>query len=106
MENWYIGQDIVCIRTHSKGFVTKDNVYTIKSLKQGCCGIYIDIGFTALDKASEYSTYCNRCNTISSNGSSPILWFHEGLFVPLNSLVNISEIEEILLQPIETLFKV
>lgn len=106
MENWYIGQDIVCIKTHSKGFVTKDKVYTIKSLKQSCCHINIDVGLIAPNKALNYYTDCKACNTISSNGSSPILWFHEGLFVPLNSLVDISEIEEILSQPIETLFKV
>jgi hypothetical protein len=29
--NWHIGQDIVCIKTHSRGFATKGTVYTIKS---------------------------------------------------------------------------
>lgn len=104
--NWHIGMDIVCIKTHSKGLIKEGDIFTIESLRQGCCSIQIDIGINDTDEACNYTTICTDCGGIINNGSSSTLWFHECLFAPLDSLVNISEIEEILSQPIETLFEI
>ena len=103
---WYIGQDIVCIKTHSQGFVKKGEVYTIKSLRQACCHIGIDVGLIDSRKGLNYTSSCIKCNSQINNGKSPVLWFGDSLFVPLESLVNLDEIEEILQIPIEELFQV
>lgn len=77
---WYIGQEIVCVRSHSQGHVTEGNVYKIRSLKASNCNCYstiIDIGQYSHADAS----YCPVCgNERSCNG---IRWFSERLFVPL-----------------------
>ena len=100
--NWYIGQDIVCIKTHSKGVVKEGNVYTIKSLQSSTCNcqkVYIDVGNT-----HKYNNMqCGVCDTIFI--SNCIYWHSETLFAPLDTLTDISEIEEILNLPIEQLFK-
>ena len=102
--NWYIGQDIVCIKTHSQGVVKEGNVYTIKSLSGALCKcshVMIDVGIKQDYELGE----CPNCKThnIPLNG---IMWIYEALFAPLDTLTDISEIEEILNQPIEQLFQI
>jgi len=41
---WHIGQDIVCIKSHSHGAVKEGDVYVIQGLKQSCCMVSIDVG--------------------------------------------------------------
>jgi len=98
--NWYIGQDIVCINTHSKGIVKDGEVYTIQGLRQRCCCIEINVGISLFSIMQR----CKDCgHRIESDG---IWWLHEHRFAPLDTLTDISEIEEILSQPIESLFKI
>lgn len=107
MYNWYIGMDVVCIKTHSQGVVKEGNVYTIKSLRKTCCVVQIDIGAKApdLNGSSVFETRCGKCKKITYNHRDNTYWIAESLFVPLDTLTDISEIEEILNQPIEVLFK-
>lgn len=91
--NWFINQDIVCIKTHSTGIVKEGEVFTIKAL-QKCCTISMQVGVIN-PKTSTYCTYCNF-----NFYPHPEVWFSETLFAPLDTLTDISEIEEILKQPL------
>lgn len=91
--NWYIGQDIVCVKTHSRGVVKEGNVYTIKSLKDSeckCGGVLIHVGVSATTKNSE----CIKCGHFSPNNGQ--WWLKEFLFSPLDELANIDELNEVL----------
>ncbi len=103
--NWYIGQDIVCI--DDSGIESKpilnDTVYKIRGLKNSeCkCGIVIDVGIVFL-KPSEmkyvgHDIMCASCKT--KRPATKEWFFREVRFAPLDSLVNISELTEVLNEP-------
>jgi len=92
---WYIGQDVVCIKNHSQGAVKEGDVFTIRGLQQGCCLLQLDVGINT----SHITQTCSRCNKVS-NKNSLVHWFGETLFAPLESITDISEIEELLKEPI------
>jgi len=101
--NFHIGQDVVCIKTHSNNKVKEGDVFTIKALKAGFCNctkVLVHIG--QFDKG--IIERCPDCN-ITNKAVDDIRWFCASLFAPLDTLTDISEIEEILNQPIEELFK-
>jgi len=104
--NWYIGMDIVCIKTHSEGVVKEGEVFTIKALRKPCCNVQIDIGKDLNYTGGTFSTSCAVCKKITNNGTDATAWISHRLFAPLDTLTDISEIEEILNQPIEELFKI
>ena len=87
---WYIGQDIVCIKTHADGVVKEGEVYTIRSLEQGCCFIHIDVGkkFPRLGY-----THCTKCGK-DKKELTLTWWLKETYFKPLGELSDISEILE------------
>lgn len=93
MENkWYIGQEILCIKTHSEGLVKKGEIYTIKGLQKSNCKcheIEIDVGVIGDSSLGE----CLVCNTTFKKSIS-IWWFSEKLFVPLE--YNQEEINELI----------
>lgn len=102
-DRFYIGQDVVCVKTHSRSIVKEGEVYTIKSLRSccSCVPVMIDVGKTK----QEYVTNgCGKCCYILP--PSTTLWLGAALFKPLDSLTNIEELTEILEQPIEQLFEV
>ena len=107
--NFHIGQDVVCIKTHSKGIVKEGDVFTVKGLRESTCkcndieihvGIYDTLGYNS------YRNSCMICGWQGELTTSNVWWFSNILFAPLDTLTDISEIEEILNQPIEELFKV
>lgn len=106
--NFHIGQDVVCIKTHSEGIVKKGSVYVIKGLKLGCCTIFVDVGIKApnLNGSGTFEVNCFKCKKITYCHTDNTHWIGASLFAPLDTLTDISEIEEILNQPIEELFKV
>lgn len=97
--NWYIGQDIVCIKTHSRGLIKEGDIFNIKAL-MNCCQVSIDIGVLSPNGL----THCSSCKKIFY--PYPYHWFSERLFAPLDTLTDISEIQEILNQPIEQIFQI
>ena len=98
--NWYIGQDIVCIKTHSQGVVTKDQVYTINALRlTPCCKKVIEIDIGKVVPAIYGSkTDCVICGR-TYNNSDKNWWITERMFAPLDSLADISELTEVLSHP-------
>lgn len=94
--NWYIGQDIVAIKTSGCKRIKEGQVYSIKSLRQSNCkcpDVLIDVGLKV-----KGGTHCARCRNNTTNDG--ILWKKERLFAPLDSLVNIEELKEIAEEPI------
>ena len=96
--NWYIGQDVVCIKSHSMGLVKEGEIFTIQSLRK-CCRVSMQVGV----RCPNESSHCGKCYEVFCPSS--MQWFSETLFAPLDTLTDISEIEEILKQPIETLYQ-
>lgn len=95
--NWYINQEIVCIKTHSQGVVKRGQIYPVKGLRKAfckCVDIQIDVGVTHPTSKTESCTDCN----IKRRADSDIWWLHESLFAPLE--YNQQAIDELLEQPI------
>ena len=95
--NWYIGQDIVAIRDHQQGNFKDGEVYCIKSLRESMCKcktIWIDIGKTPTFETS----CCMACDTTGIENKG-VCWYAERYFAPLDTLVNISELTEVLNEP-------
>lgn len=102
--NFHINQDIVCIRSHSRGAVKEGETYTILGLKQTPCvceTLLIDVGIGSQFQLPKI-VCCPVCGyqEISNN---PIHWFDCRLFKPLDELTNIDELKEVLEKPIFTL---
>ncbi len=96
--DWHIGQEIVCIKTHSQGVVKRGNIYTIQGLKQASCEChYIDIDVGIKGDGSN-TVRCGDCNVITRVVGN-IHWLHEELFAPLE--YDQQAIDELLEQPIE-----
>lgn len=95
--NWHIGQEIVCVKTHSKRRVVRGKTYTINSLiKSPCkCG-HVLISVCGINSPTNLSR-CVYCQYEFNNNG--IFWLHEELFAPLDA--DISELTEILEQPIK-----
>lgn len=95
--NWYIGQDIVCIESYLN-YLQEGDLFVIKALQSAVCKcsmVIIDIG-----KITDFELgACSICGTrdIQLHG---VHWMHEKYFAPLDTLTDISEIEELLKQPI------
>lgn len=97
MANWYIGQEIVCVKSHSLGLVVRGKTYTIKALQSSSCkciDVEIDVGIIHDSTRFTDYTQCSSCNTIFYSGST--CWFGESLFAPIDQ--DISELTEILEQ--------
>lgn len=86
---WHIGQDIVCIKSHSQGAVKEGEVFTIKGLRKNCCAIEINIG---MSMPMGVILNCRHCG--SNKHSDGVYWLRENLFAPLEA--DLSEIYEYL----------
>lgn len=93
--NWYIGQEIVCIKTHSTGVIKEGQVFVIKGLRAAPCEHYecmIDVGVTSYNLLLT----CNYCGKTENNHGT--FWFGNQLFAPLQDLTK--QISELLEQKI------
>lgn len=94
--NWYIGQEIVCVRSQSQGYLKRGQVFTIKGLRDSFCNckiVLIDVGI----REKNSHNLCGICN-IKSFGQMDIGWFAESFFAPLE--YNQDAINELLEEPI------
>ena len=94
--NFHIGQDVVCIKNDTKNKVLKDNIYTVKALKlTPCCSLLVvDVGVLT---DSELIT-CSQCGGLYKSHNERYL--NNKLFAPLDELTDISELQEVLEQPL------
>jgi len=103
---WYIGQNVVALATviARSGIIIlkKDDVYEIKGIAPmfcKCAGLMLDVGVSYSN--ANFHLTCGVCqtknNTTYPSGSS--IWFGEKFFAPLDSLVNIEELLEVITEP-------
>lgn len=95
MKEFYIGCDVVCLKT-KEGFFKKGDIVKIKGLKDGCCSetkLSVDVGVYIKNSR----TYCSGCGTKNEFG---VQWYCSSLFIPLDDMVDISELTEVLNEPI------
>jgi len=93
---WYIGQEIVCIKTHSKNKIKRGQIFIIKGLRKSeckCNEIEIDVG---IPTEGGYCK-CLRCGYKAKHRVSA-WWFSETNFAPLE--YNANAIKELIEQPI------
>jgi len=92
-DKWYIGQEIVCIRTHSRGIVKSGEIYKIVGLSTSKCkcsnSTLIDVGIKPISNFGK----CAICYIRYEKGIDA-WWLHEILFAPLEYDQN--EIEKLL----------
>ena len=88
--NFKKGQEIVCVKTHSRGLVKEGELHVVKNLNNcpNCGDLIIDVGMTT----EKFITECYCHTLIRSYG---IHWFSHKLFKPLDDLFN-EEINELL----------
>lgn len=94
--SWYIGQEIICIKSHSCGIIKRGQTFIIKGLSSSrckCSYILIDIGIVSKTGVGE----CTNCNQVYRQDD--IWWLREELFSPLD--FDISELVDIINQPCE-----
>ncbi len=86
--NWYIGQEIVCIKTHSQGAVIEGKFYTINGLKTPTCSckhILVDVGLVIFSR--HYSCSCGH----RTKNTDDVWWLWENLFAPLSEISEVHE---------------
>ena len=93
--NWYIGQEIVCIKTHSQGYVKRGQTFTIRGLRLSNCicnNVEIDVGINCPHKKRFHN--CTGCKTRTQEMPYGARWFSQSLFAPLE--YNQEAIDELL----------
>lgn len=102
MKEFYIGQDIVAIHNHPDGDFKEGDLFVIKDMTIECsCGLCINIGiidYRMVGNVGKLSR-CTICKSISII-KSEYVYFLSSWFKPLDTLVNISELTEVLNEPI------
>ena len=98
--NWYIGQEIVAIRTHNDNLYKRGQDFIIKGLSLTTCRcnyVLIDVGIPYDYEKFAGCMKCDKCGcTCNVNG---FYLFHENRFAPLDQ--DISELTELLSQPVK-----
>lgn len=96
--NWYIGQDIVCIKSHGHRLLQVDKVYTVNAIRKTPCkcrGIDLDVGLSL----NSTDVICIVCG-YTEIASDLTFWVDQKCFVPLDSIANIEELTEVLNEPV------
>ena len=97
--DYTIGDEIVCVRTHSQGVVKEGQIFTCLGLKQDPCkkcgGYIVDVGVKEV--YIEAYTHCGVCDTMynplyPNDGN---WWFNAAMFRSLQK-IDISEALEVL----------
>lgn len=95
MSDFYVGQDVVCVKNYPEAGLIKDSLHVAKGLKDGICNcvkLLIDVGI----RVSGGIIACQNCNTISNSEPDNIWWIASEYFKPLDELTDISELTEVL----------
>jgi hypothetical protein len=96
--DYTIGDEIVSLKNHRQGAFKKNQVFIAKGLMTRSCGcLVVDIGI----QSSFTHSVCLECNIIY--GPNPIWYFNAFSFRKLDTLVDISELTEVLEKPIFTI---
>jgi len=90
-----VGDRVVCVKSHSRGIVSKGKTYTVLQSRGCACGrVNLDVGVEIPSGHTEYQV-CNVCGIMTIHNG--IWWIASSLFAPLrfnsahDELVNIVE---------------
>lgn len=87
-----VGKEVICIKTHSRGVVEKNEIYMVNAIKRDCCGGFVlDVGIQDPRRSPTGYIRCTFCNTRMIQDY--IWWIDIELFAPL---ADISELEKLL----------
>jgi len=99
--DYTIGDDIVSIKSHSGGAHKENQTFVCKGLlpcECNCCEYKVNIGKQSQNNAGDF-VRCAGCG-VRSIREDNIQWFNATSFKKLDTLVNISELTEVLNEPI------
>lgn len=85
--NWYIGQEIVCVKTHPERVVKESKIYTIKALRTSACKckeVKIDVGAFVESGYGIYTHVCSTCGSKYNKGVDRTWWLSETRFRPID----------------------
>lgn len=88
-----IGQEVLCIKTHSQGAVVKGQKYPVIGIRQGCCQIVLDVGIVSTTTI----WFCRNCQKTRNCGDN-VWWLHSNLFAPIDNTLSEVTIEELIEQ--------
>lgn len=90
---FHVGQQVICIKSHSKGIVKKGQIKEIQAIKKGpckCAPIVIDVGIPGNAPIGELVLVCHPCNL--SQQSDAVWWVNAALFAPLPDEQELSDV--------------
>lgn len=76
--NFYVGQEVVAIRDHSKGAFKKGDEFVIQGVKKGCCCLELNVGI----KTNHSLMKCRYCGKITANDN----YYQASSFAPKQQL--------------------
>ena len=61
--NFYVGQEVVAIKDHSRGLFKKRDEFVIQGIKEGCCVVELNVGI----KTNYTTITCVYCGKQTAN---------------------------------------
>lgn len=96
---WYINQDIVAVKEPDNKMFKIGDPLIITGLRESdckCSKVSICVGHIY---STDFFMWCSKCGIRKTYPAGPIYW-SEKMFRPLDELVNIDELMEILSEPV------
>lgn len=96
--NFKVGQEVVCVKTHSQGVVKEGEIYVVKDMKIDCCKeLSLDVGVSSkkIDAHLTIGQICRCADCGRQKVHDGIWWLAHDLFKPLDELYNEELTEEL-----------
>ena len=98
--DYTVGDEIVCVRTHSQGVVKEGQIFTCLGLQkspcQECATYLVDVGVKSRNELGDVITHCSRLHQYDKPRiDDGVWWFNATMFRNLQK-IDISEALEVL----------
>lgn len=80
---FFVGQEVVCIKDHSRGVVKKGEEFKVLAIRKICCGWFIDVGINV-------EIIAWTCSVCGFRGFYNEYWLGTRLFAPKDQFQPIS----------------
>lgn len=99
MENkFYVGQEVLCIKTHPNGVVVRWNKYTVMGIRRSrcpACGILLDVGITeGFPEDMGMASHCEH--GLDHRPYDNIWWLGSFRFIPIDNTLSETTSDEVL----------
>lgn len=93
MSMWYIGQKVVCVKSHSQGLVRSGVTYLISDVRQCECGrLSLNVGVADHHRWTECTIHqYDGSGCMRLKPTHGFAWFYCALFRPLDALTETIE---------------